>query len=87
MQEPDNIKGIINLADIHQYQRDEWEVAAEHYEKYLELNPRSGSLCNNMISIYAHLGRTDMANYHHWLVPTLQVGFGVRCLCPHQQSL
>jgi len=75
MQEPDNIKGIINLADIYQYHEQDLEKAVDLYQEFVEYNPRSGSLVNNMISLYARLGRSDMAEYHHWLVPMLQVGF------------
>ena len=73
MQEPDNIKGIINLADIHVYHEKDPAKAVRHYEKYVEHNPRSGSLINNMISIYHSLGRDKMTEYHHYLVPLAQV--------------
>jgi tetratricopeptide (TPR) repeat protein len=72
MQEPDNIKGIINQGDIFAYQKGDYEKAVAHYEKYVEVNPRSGSLVNNMISMYVKVDRPKMADYHHWLVPLLQ---------------
>ena len=55
------------------YQSGDNQKAIEVYEYFVEHNPRSGTLINNMISVYHKLGREEMAAYHNWLVPTLQV--------------
>ena len=61
MQEPNNIKGIINLADIFSYHQKDWKKTAEHYEKYIQINPRSGSLVNNVRNVYDKLGDSEAA--------------------------
>lgn len=58
---------------LSRYQSGDNQKAIEVYEYFVEHNPRSGTLINNMISVYHKLGREEMAAYHNWLVPTLQV--------------
>jgi hypothetical protein len=73
MQERDNIKGIINQADIYAYQQHDPAKALEHYEKFVAFNPRSGSLINNMIGMYYQTGRQAMSDHHQYLAPFMQV--------------
>eukprot|EP00750_Incisomonas_marina_P000691 INCI10462.2.p1 GENE.INCI10462.2~~INCI10462.2.p1 ORF type:complete len:594 (-),score=75.08 INCI10462.2:376-2157(-) len=76
MQEPNNIKGIINQADIFSYHQHDWAKTLEHYIRYIEQNPTSGSLVNNVRNVFQKLGDTAAAEYHSYLVPLMKFDWG-----------
>ncbi len=60
--DPDNFSAHRELAELAE-QRDELELAAQHYEKAWKLRPDERSLMLDLGRVWKELGRTEDANY------------------------